>query len=328
MEGIHLKRINTAGILALLIALTVLMGPVSATTWNITSDMNNSVIQGYIDGATAGDILDFVNASATYNGSTGIALTVNKNNLTFLGNGATLVGGGSSIFTITGTNGVTIKDFIININNNTADGITGSNVYNCNITNNTIMNGDDGINIFMHYGGLIIANNTITDMNNGRDGISLVNHNTTIDMDTYAPTLIEGNTIDDVQYGIFLGGNFKGTITNNDVTGTVAGMNITGKRAATNGILNATICNNTINRGIAVEVPNISFLELCYNIITGVVDDTEYSILTNDVFATGDILGDIIVNFNYLGYNATDDFKDVTTEAHNNTGPGAYSVPP
>lgn len=323
-----MKRINTAGILALLIALTVLMGPVSATTWNITSDMNNSVIQGYIDGATAGDILDFVNASATYNGSTGIALTVNKNNLTFLGNGATLVGGGSSIFTITGTNGVTIKDFIININNNTADGITGSNVYNCNITNNTITNGDDGINIFMHYGGLTITNNTITDMNNGRDGISLVNHNTTIDMDTYAPTLIEGNIIDDVQYGIFLGGNFKGTITGNSISATVAGMNITGKKAATNGILNATICNNNITGGIAIEVPNISFLELCYNIITGVVDDTEYSILTNDVFATGDILGDIIVNFNYLGYNATDDFKDVTTEAHNNTGPGAYSVPP
>ncbi len=316
-----MKNINKAGILALLIALSVLMGPVSAV--NIYQGDNNTVIQEKINNASVGENVTFESGPLNY---TGINLTVNKA-LNLQGNGAILVGGGSSIFTITGTNGVTIRDFIININNNTADGITGSNVYNCNITNNTIMNGDDGINIFMHYGGLIIANNTITDMNNGRDGISLVNHNTTIDMDTYAPTLIEGNTIDDVQYGIFLGGNFKGTITNNDVTGTVAGMNITGKRAATNGILNATICNNTINRGIAVEVPNISFLELCYNIITGVVDDTEYSILTNDVFATGDILGDIIVNFNYLGYNATDDFKGVTSEAHNNTGPGAYSVP-
>jgi parallel beta-helix repeat protein len=163
----------------------------------------------------------------------------------------------------------------------------------------------------MHYGGLTITNNTITDMNNGRDGISLVNHNTTIDMDTYAPTLIEGNIIDDVQYGIFLGGNFKGTITGNNISATVAGMNITGKRAAANGILNANITNNNITGGIAMESPHILFLNLSYNTIIGQVAGTVYSISISDAY--GDVNGiieQLFVTFNEFKVNATQDFID------------------
>ena len=300
-----MKNINKAGILALLIALSVMVGPVSATTWNITSDMNNSVIQGYIDGATAGDTLDFVNASATYNGSTGIRLTVNKNNLTFLGNGATLVGSGRSIFTITGTTGVTIRNFIININNNTADGITGNNVYDCTIENNIITNGDDGINIFQRYGGLTIRNNTINNVD--RDGISLVNHDVLGFAEFYEldPTIIEDNVIENVVYGVFLGGNFLGDITGNTIGGTTAGLTITGKNASTNGILDADIVNNNI-AGIAMECPEIFYLNLSYNTI-GQLGTTNYGIQTGGDYG---VLGQLFVTFNEFSKNATQDFID------------------
>ena len=196
-------KFNITSILALLVVLSVLVGPVSAaTTWNVTSDNSTSDIQGVINNAAAGDTINFTTSAGTiYNGTTGISLRVDRT-LTLLGNGVTLIGNGSSIFNITDTSGVTIRDFIIDINSTSGgDGITGSNVNNCVIENNVITNGDDGINIFMQYNGLTIRNNTITNMTTGRDGISLVNHNNLTEeaFEALNDTLIEGNIIDDVQ---------------------------------------------------------------------------------------------------------------------------------
>lgn len=277
-------KVNKLGIVVFLVTMSLMMGSASAvTTYNVNPTMSNAQIQSIIDNnAVSGDTINFL--PGTYNG---IALTINKG-LNMEGNGATVVGSGTSIFTITGSSGASIKSFNININDTGADGITGSSVYNCVIENNTITNGDDGVNIFMQYGNLTINNNTITDMDAGRDGISLVNHNSLANLDSIVASTITNNKIYNVEYGMFIGGNFKGDITGNDITGTTAGMNITGKKAATNGILSASILNNNIE-GIAMECPNVQYLSLDNNAISQ-LGSTGYSILTNDYFVkTGSI---------------------------------------
>ncbi len=318
-------KANKAGILALLVALSLSMGPVSAANWNVNANMNNSVIQGYIDGAAAGDTINFtINNGTTYTGDTGISLKVTKDNLTLLGNEVTLVGGGTSIFDITNRTGITIRDFFININSTGGDGITGSNVANSTIENNVITNGDDGINIFRGYNGLKIIGNTITNMTTGRDGISLVNHNNLTEeaFEALNDTLIEGNIIDDVQYGIFLGGNFKGLIKGNDVTGTIVGLNITGKPTANNGKLDAVIYDNYIT-GIAMECPQVYYLDILDNVIAN-LPGTNNSILTNGNFSkvSG---GYIFVTDNDLVSSVSQAFIDATTYAAGNTGAGAYT---
>jgi hypothetical protein len=282
-------NINKYGIVVFLIVLAVLVGPVSAVNWNVN---NTSDIQGTINGASEGDTINFT--SDTGDTYTGFAVSVTKNNLNFFGNGVTLVGGGSSIFKITNRTGLTIKDFIININNDTADGITGNNVYDCTIENNVITNGDDGINIYQRYAGLTIRNNTINNVD--RDGISLVNHDNLTDeaFNALDPTTIEDNVIQNVVYGIFLGGNFKGDITGNTIGGTTAGLTITGKATTDNGKLNATISNNNIT-GIAMECPRVLSLILYDNVISQ-LGATGYSILTNGNF--GHVSGAIWVVYN------------------------------
>jgi hypothetical protein len=310
-------KLNKTIILALLIALSVLVGPVSADQYDVDASMTNDEIQDIItNDAESGDTINF--EAGNYNG---IHLTIGKK-LNLLGNGATLNGDGTSILNIANTNGVEISDFNININNDTADGITGSNVYNCAISNNNITNGDDGINIYMLYENLTITNNRITYVD--RDGISLVNHATTINMTTFIPSTIAENVIENVVYGIFLGGNFKGDIIGNTIAGTTAGLTITGKSAATNGKLNATIANNTI-AGIAMECPNVLYLNLTGNTI-GQLGTTNNSIVTNAYFDGGSH-DYISVTFNDLVYQVYQAFKDATDYAANNTGVGAYTKP-
>ncbi len=310
-----MKNITTAGLLALLIAITVLAGPVSAATLDVNT---SSDIQATIDGASPGDTINFAND--TYNN---FAVTVTKDNLTFLGNGATLIGNSSSNtmrFTITNRYGLTIRDFILNINNAAANGIGGPGVYNTTIKNNTITNGDDAINIYQHYGGLKIIGNTIN-MNGGRDGISLVNRNV-LDETAFAAldsTIIKNNVVSGVQYGIFLGGNFKGKVIGNDVTGTVAGMNITYKpdNNPNNGKLDAIICNNNITGGISLESPEVLFLKLCYNTIIGQVAGTEYSIAKGLTYAKAGLI--YVENNDFIDSPVFDDFLLYADSWINNT---------
>ena len=261
VEEIIMKTKNL-GILVFLVAIAVTMGSASAATVNVNSGMTPAQIQGNISAATAGDTINF--ASGTYNG---ISLTINKA-LNLVGNGATIVGNGSSVFIITGTTGVSINGFNININNPSADGITGSNVYSCSIQNNNITNGDDGINIFKQYGGLTINNNRVTNMNAARDGISLVNCVSS----TSTSTSITNNVVDGLNYGIFVGGYFRGLISGNTLNNIgLTGMNITGKNAATTGNLYANITNNDITStgvGISMENPDVVYLNLTGNTVS------------------------------------------------------------
>lgn len=309
---------NKLSVLVLLLVLVVAVGPVSAAPVNVNSNMTNAQIQNAINGANSGDTINF--AAGTYNG---ICLNIAKR-LNLVGNGAVLNGNGSSVMTISNTNGVQITGFVINIGNTGANGITGSNISSAVIQNNTLKNGGDAINIFMTYNNLTINNNTINNMStNYGDGISLVNHATGLNMDTFNPSTITNNQISNITCGIFLGGNFKGTVSGNTITNSATtGMNITGKKAATNGKLIANITGNTISGtpiGIEMEHPSVISLLLDSNTIGG----TSSSIQTNSYFAYPATHTITVTNNNLVNIVSTA-FQNATTAAYDNTGMGAY----
>lgn len=294
------------GIMVFLVAICALMGPASAATVSIPAGSSNTDIQTAINGASSGDTISF--ASGTY---TGISLTINKN-LNMLGNGANLVGSGSSIMNIAGTSGVTINGFNININSVSGDGITGSSVTNCIIDNNNITNGGDAINIFSMYKNLTITHNTITNMvSNYGDAISLVNHD--LNLETTTQTNVSDNVIDNAIFGIFLGGNFNGTVSGNTITNTQVGMNLTGKHNASLGSLNANIVNNVIS-GISMEAPNIVYLNLSSNNITQ-LGSTGYSILINQYYHKD---GSMYITYNNFTNNVSADFRHQANTWSNN----------
>jgi hypothetical protein len=293
---------NKLGIVVFLVALAFMMGPASAAQVDVDPTMTNDEIQGYIDDAAAGDTINFQNTGTAY---TGISLTINKA-LNMVGNGATIIGNGSAVMTITGTTGLNITGFNININSNAASCIYGSNVISCKIENNNITNGGDAINIFQLYKDLTINNNHITNMvNKHGDAISIVNHDA--NLETATTSRITNNVIDNAIYGIFLGGNFNGTVSGNSITNTQYGMNITGKHTANLGSLNAVISNNNIT-GIAMENPNVVYLNMNNNII-GQLSTSGYSVLTNSYFAKNST-GTISVTNNVFNYPVTTAFRN------------------
>ncbi len=293
-------KINKVGLVVFLVAVSLAMGSASAV--NVYPSMSSDDIQDVIDNAAAGDTINFVNTGTDY---TDISLTINKA-LNMEGNGATIVGNGSAVMTITGTTGLNITGFNININSNAASCIYGSNVISCRIENNNITNGGDAINIFQLYKDLTINNNHITNMvNKHGDAISLVNHDA--NLETTTTTRVTNNVIDNAIYGIFLGGNFNGTVSGNSITNTQYGMNITGKHTANLGSLNAVISNNNIT-GIAMENPNVVYLSMDNNII-GQLSTSGYSVLTNSYFAKNST-GTISVTNNVFNYPVTTAFRN------------------
>jgi hypothetical protein len=303
------------GILILLVTIGSFIGSASAA--DVPSGSSNSDIQTILNNAAVGENINFA-SGATF---TGIHLNCSKA-LNLIGNGATLVGTGSNhVLDISSANGININGFTININGNMAyDGITGSNVYNFVIANNEIMNGEDAINIFKLYENATITGNSISNMSstgtNG-DGISLVNHDTALNITTYNPSTVTNNMISDATYGIFIGGNFKGTISTNTITDCSAmGMNITGKKAVTNGKLYANITQNDIENtplGIEFEHPYVQYLFFDSNIINSntcnISTNSNYNYPSNRI---------ITVTYNEFGSSYTSSFYNSATNWANN----------
>lgn len=243
------------------------------------ADINQAISDASTD--SSNHIVNF--AQGTYYNA---AYTV-QDNVVLDGHGSTLIGDGTNdIFLVTNCQNFTIKNFIININCSSAAAVYGHHVYDAIITNNTMYNGRDGINIFQVHENLTITDNNISDFN--RDGISLVNFLTmdNATWDAFTPSTIRGNIIScngslsGDQYGMFFGGNFKGVICSNNISGADYGIEFAGKRAATNGRLNVTICNTNItdvSYGIHLNHPGVEYLSLCnvqisssvWDIITG-----------------------------------------------------------
>lgn len=169
----------------------------TATTINIDNSMSNTDIQGKIDNAKDGDIINFANG--TYENTN---LVINKT-LTLNGNGATLTGvptkGRSSIVNPAGTyNGIF---YIENCNNTIINGFNFV-VDNSKLSTSTKTNNDGGI-IASTQSNVIIYNTTnVKFINNtvsgGRYGIfvtsafSAPNHNTTVENNTVSNVLDGG----------------------------------------------------------------------------------------------------------------------------------------
>lgn len=299
----------------LLFTVIISVSSVSAATYNVNPANDNTIIQGVINNASTGDTIIF--APGTYND---ISLTINKG-IKLYGAGATINGDGTnSVFTITNSNGLTIGGFNINVNTYSKNGITGSNVQNAIIENNTIEHGGDGINIFQTYANLRIKNNTINDMQTSYgDGISLVNHNTTINMNNWASSTIENNKINGVIYGIFIGGNFKGTISDNTITNaSTAGMHFQGKRALTNGKLIATIQNNNINGAVGIQMNHPKIISLIINNNPNILGTNGLAVDTDSNFGINGI-DSLVVTNNVFDDTVSNAFRNnATTWSENN----------
>ena len=255
---------------------------------NVDNSMNQSTIDAEISAASADStnhVVDF-----TYGTYSGYYFTV-QDNVVLDGHGSTVIGDGTNdIFLVTGKSNFTIKNFIVNINKTTkGHGVYGHHVYNSIITNNTFFNGEDAINIYQIHENLTITDNTI--YNVSQDGISLVNFQNYMSDDAgfagFKGSIISGNVITGCQYGMFFGGNFKGTITGNNMANCEYGMQFNGKKLASNGRLNATISNNYItgaNVGIDMNNPGVDYLNITYNTIRTVNRTSDYAIANNTYF--------------------------------------------
>ncbi len=284
--------------------------PMTITTSSNFTDINNKIS----DGTYSGYQFNFVND--TY---TDFAMVTGTNNK-FVGNGATLVGSTDNLFTITGSSGIVITGFNMNINNSTKAAIYGSGVEDVEITNNVIYGGKDGINIFQTYENVTITGNTISDVT--RDAISLVNHKNFTDAqwNAWSSSIVSNNIITGGEYGMFFGGNFKGTINSNRITGSDCGMQFAGKKNATNGRLNATISSNTIKNvltGIDMNHPCVIYLYIIDNDIRTVNRTANYAINNNSYFAKA-ANGNITIVENTLRGLIKNSFINQTNFSNNN----------
>lgn len=286
------------------------------TTYNINNSYSSSDIDNLIDTGSSSNKVIINFATQTYNN---IALDLTGNvNVELWGNGATLNGDGThDIFTVTNSHNIVIKDFIINVDSGAA-AIYGHHVYDSVYTNNTITGGKDGINIFQIHENLTITDNTISGFT--RDGISLVNFDTMNDTTwaNFVASNVSGNKITGGQYGMFFGGNFKGVISDNVITGSDVGVEFAGKKAATNGRLCVDFDNNTIvDVGNAINIfhPRVE----CFNITHCNISAEDYSFYTDSPF--GNYIGYIGVYHNTIVGNYTTQFRTaVGTNYGNNTG--------
>jgi hypothetical protein len=295
----------------------------------ITShDVNNTFTNGEINDAISAASEDNDNHVVNFkNGTYYNAQFTLKSNVILDGHGSTLIGDGThDIFTGNYIENFTIKNFFINVNNNTkGHGIYGHHMYNSVITNNTIYNCSDAINIYQIHENLTITDNTIHDFTG--DGISLVNFYDYSNDDTgfanFVGSTVTGNIITGGEYGMFFGGNFKGDISNNVITGSTYGMEFKGKRTATNGKLYATFDNNTITGvecGISMLCPNVVFLNIT-NCNIKLRNDLiwDYEVITTDSnFNKTGYIG--VYNSNFEGIISQAFVTAVGTHYGNNTG--------
>ena len=290
----------------------------TTTTYNVNSSMSSSDINTIISTASSngGGTVNF--AYGTYSN---MALTV-QNNVILNGNDAVLIGDGSNhVFDVTQKSNFTIKNFIIDINFVNGSAIRGHHVSDAIIDNNLMYNGKDGINIYQVHENLTITDNIIETT---YDGISLVNF-LTMDNDTwdsFVGSTITGNDISGTQYGMFFGGNFKGTIQDNTIDDSNYGIQFSGKRTDDNGRLNALIALNEITNvhtGIDMNNPSVSYLNMTLNIINTTSNTTEFAISNNTYFNKA-IGGQIIIDDNELNGKIRQTFINKTDIFVNNTG--------
>lgn len=194
--------------------------------------------------------------------------------------------------------GINVTRNYIDMYNSNGNGIGGS-WYSVLIQNNVILNGGAGLST-TSYQNLTVNNNTIVNMTrNYGDAISLVN----MAPEVNTSTTITNNILDTNLYGIFLGGYFTGNVSGNSINNSsIGGMNITGKHSPTSGNLDANITGNIINNsniGIAMENPNVKYLNMDYNYMNTTGSNLAY----NSYYKENGTV--IIGNHNYFSNHPT-----------------------
>lgn len=297
---------------------------ITYTQYTVTPTNFAQVSQDISLGLYSGYQFNF-QGNETYNN---FAMVTGDNNK-FVGNGATLVGSNDNLFTISSSSNIIITGFNMNVANNKA-AIYGSNVENVTITNNNISDGKDGINIFQTYTNVTITGNKITGVT--RDAISLVNHRT-FDSDDWADwvgAIVSDNIINGPsEYGMFFGGNFKGTVSNNAIDNVTTGIEFAGKKLATNGQLYVHMYGNNITNvttGINMFHPCVRLFNMTNNNIYTINPSVNYAIYSNSNFAKA-VGGRIIVINNTLEGLVSGGFINATNIANGNDGVGAYIKP-
>jgi len=229
--------------------------------------------------------------------------TVSIDNLTIKSLGAPIYGDGQhNLFTISGTSGFSMAYLNIQYIGVNCSAVSGSNVKNAFFYLNKFANGGDGINLFMTYENITIVENSFYNMTSLHgDGISLVDHTVGKNMSSWIGSTITGNKMDNVVVGIFLGGNFKGTISDNQINSTNVSIQFQGKQSSSNGHVNATITGNTLysdNIGLALETPYYDYLYLDSNTIEGRNACVEVGSLVNNSTVLNPF---IVTNNNFVG---------------------------
>ena len=251
----------------------------------VDSSMNSSQIDyviSQVSGAGGGTVTF---SSGTYYN---MNLTL-KSNVALLADGAVYLVGNrqNHVIEVANVENFTISGFSIDARyiegiSSNVSAIHGSFATNGVIKNNVLYEGYNGININKKYDNLTIENNTI--MGVRYDGISLANPQNNDYYDTIIGVTLRNNDISSGSYGIFIGGTFKGSISDNKIRYSNCGIQFLGKPDATSGHLNATLYNNNISYvsvGIEMFHPDVRYLNLTSNYISVYSPNYDYAISTN-----------------------------------------------
>ena len=249
---------------------------------DITADVNDDTQgtrQDYDVDEYTTDIQAVINSHETGNhvvsfkpiNYTNVALTIHGN-VTLIGNGATLIGGTNNIFTIDNATNFTVTGFNIVTPNNKA-AFYGANVNDSKIINNHISGGKDGINIKETYSNVTISGNTITGFT--RDGISLVNHDILDNLDNLKTSIVSNNRVIGGEVGLFFGGNFKGTISDNGLYSCQYGMQFVGKPTGNISKIHAVITRNGMS-GVESGIYFVNETAVSLNIIDTEIYTLDY----------------------------------------------------
>lgn len=257
----------------------------------ISAGSNSSYINSKIDEVSTNGGGNVYFESGDYSD---IAITL-KSNVNLIGNGAVFTGTGSShVITLANNlNGFTISGLTINVNNAAGgySAIYGSLISNGVIYNNTLYNGANGININKKYYNITVEDNVIYNMNN--DGVSLAHPNANSNINDPEYSIISGNNINNCAYGIFIGGNFKGAISNNRISDSTWGIQSAGKANGQISSIIATISGNTIS-GVQTGIEFINMTAISLNI-------------TSNTISTNNFFNNYTINYGDTFSNATNE---------------------
>lgn len=335
------KDINVVTIFLLLfiaIFLGVNMNPVSAATINVSSGLQNYDIQTLIDGAQAGDTINFAG-----NSYSNISLIINKKlniisliNTVINSSDSTGINGSSMGLTETfafyftkNSSGSVISGF--NILTNSDYGIIAENVKNITISSNNISGGYKGSIKLNNVSNTTVSKNNLSNSNgNGVDienskkiaiNGNQISNNTYSGINVYKSNDINltRNEVSNNGNGVYIDNSKKVSVIGNQIlNNNVSGMNISSSE-------NVSVKNNKINKnghGIYLSDTNrvnVSYNEISKNQLNGI---TMEGTTQNTYFSWNNITGNL--NGFYIDSKSINDTLLFNIIANSTKNPHTY----